>query len=94
MKPVLFALVAALLTKTAWAEDQEWVLRIKNEAGVQNTSVSLWANDQPWDLAATLIRNATPYFGETTRGLQIYSDTRAEVKIGEMIEVKEPAKTP
>lgn len=46
------------------------------------------------DLAATLIRNATPYFGETTRGLQVYSDTRAEVKIGEMIEVKEPAKAP
>jgi hypothetical protein len=46
------------------------------------------------DLASTLIRNATPYFGETTRGMQVYSDTRAEVKIGEMIEVKEPAKVP
>ena len=40
MKPVLFALVAALLTKTAWAEDQEWVLRIKNEAKSVAISVS------------------------------------------------------
>ena len=44
------------------------------------------------DVAATLARNAIPYFGETTRGLQIYSDSRAEVKIGEMVEVKDEAK--
>ncbi len=43
-------------------------------------------------IAATLIRNATPYFGETTAGLQVYSDRRAEVKIGELIEVKDEAK--
>ncbi len=40
------------------------------------------------DLAATLIRNAVPFFGETSDGLQVYTDVRAEVKIGEMIEVK------
>lgn len=45
------------------------------------------------DVAATLARNAIPYFGETTRGLQIYTDARAEVKIGDLVEVKdEPAR--
>jgi hypothetical protein len=44
------------------------------------------------DLAATLIRNAVPYFGETTRGLQVYTDVRATVRIGELIEVKDEAK--
>ena len=44
-------------------------------------------------LAETLARNAVSYFGETTTGLQVYSDVRAEVKIGELIEVKdEPAR--
>lgn len=43
-------------------------------------------------VAATLARNAVPYFGETTRGLQIYSDVRAEVKIGPITEVKEEKK--
>ncbi len=43
------------------------------------------------DVMPTLIRNATPYFGETTSGLQVYSDARAEVKIGEMVEVKDDA---
>jgi hypothetical protein len=43
-------------------------------------------------LAAVLVRNATPFFGETSAGLQVYSDRRAEVKIGEMTEVKEEAK--
>jgi hypothetical protein len=40
-------------------------------------------------IAETLARNAVSYFGETTTGLQIYSDVRAEVKIGELIEVKD-----
>ena len=43
------------------------------------------------EIAAALARNAAPYFGETSKGLQVYSDTRAEVKIGEIIEVKDDA---
>jgi hypothetical protein len=39
-------------------------------------------------LAATLVRSATPYFGETSRGLQIYPDVGVKVNIGELIEVK------
>lgn len=34
-------------------------------------------------IAKTLIRNAAPYFGETTVGLQVYTDARAKVEIGE-----------
>jgi len=45
------------------------------------------------DVAATLVRNATPFFGETSQGLQVYSDARAEVKIGEMTEVKDDSAT-
>lgn len=40
-------------------------------------------------VAAMLVRNATPYFGETSKGLQVYTDARAEVKIGEIVEVKD-----
>lgn len=36
-------------------------------------------------LAKTLIRNATPYFGETTSGMQVYTDVRANVEIGEAV---------
>ncbi len=43
-------------------------------------------------VAAALARNAMPYFGETTHGLQVYSDARAEVKIGELIEVRDEPK--
>src|SRR5262249_10369859 len=43
------------------------------------------------DIAETLARNAIPYFGETSNGLQVYSDVRAEVKIGDLIEVKDDA---
>lgn len=39
------------------------------------------------NIAETLVRNATPYFGETSPGLQIYTDRRAEVIIGEAIVV-------
>jgi uncharacterized membrane protein YgcG len=43
-------------------------------------------------VAETLARNAIPYFGETTKGLQVYSDVRAEVRIGDLVEIKdEPA---
>ncbi|MBX7123102.1 MAG: hypothetical protein K1X42_13315 [Opitutaceae bacterium] len=38
-------------------------------------------------MAKTLIRNATPYLGETTSGLQVYTDARANVEIGEAIVV-------
>lgn len=33
---------------------------------------------------ATMLRVATPYFGETTRGLQMFTDARATVKLGEL----------
>lgn len=39
-------------------------------------------------LAATLVRSATPYFGETSRGLQIHTDVGVTVNVGEPIEVK------
>ncbi len=38
-------------------------------------------------MAKTLIRNATPYLGETTNGLQVYTDARAKVEIGEAVVV-------
>lgn len=41
---------------------------------------------QPFSaVAKMLIRNATPFFGETSRGLQVYTDARAEVTIGEAV---------
>jgi len=43
-------------------------------------------------IAATLARNAIPYFGETTTGLQVYSDARASVKVGPLVEVPEGPK--
>ncbi|MDB6094268.1 MAG: hypothetical protein JWM32_1830 [Verrucomicrobia bacterium] len=43
-------------------------------------------------IAETLVRNATPFFGETSQGLQIYTDRRAEVIIGEAIVIKDGEK--
>jgi hypothetical protein len=40
-------------------------------------------------VAKMLVRNATPFFGETSRGLQVYTDARAEVTIGEAVVVPE-----
>jgi hypothetical protein len=39
---------------------------------------------------AAMLRSAAPYWGETTPGLQIFTDARAEVRIGEAVEVKVP----
>ncbi len=39
------------------------------------------------DALSLLLRAATPYFGETTSGMQVFNDARAEVKIGEAVEV-------
>ena len=36
----------------------------------------------------TMLRTATPYWGDTTLGMQVFNDARAEVKIGEAVEVK------
>jgi hypothetical protein len=45
---------------------------------------------QPFsEMVSALIRNATPFFGETSSGLQVYTDARAEVKIGESVVVPE-----
>lgn len=38
-----------------------------------------------------MLRTAAPYWGETTSGMQIFNDARAEVRIGEAVEVKDPA---
>ncbi len=46
------------------------------------------------DVIATLLRAAGPYWGETTSGMQVFNDNRAEVKIGEIVEVKATAPTP
>ena len=40
---------------------------------------------------AAMLRSAAPFWGETTAGLQIFNDARAEVRIGEAVEVKAPA---
>jgi len=37
----------------------------------------------------TMLRTATPFWGETSNGMQVYNDARAEVKIGELVEVKD-----
>jgi hypothetical protein len=45
---------------------------------------------QPFSaVAKMLVRNATPFFGETSRGLQVYTDARAEVIVGEAVVVPE-----
>ena len=45
---------------------------------------------QPFsEMVSALIRNGTPFFGETSSGLQVYTDARAEVKIGESVVVPE-----
>lgn len=36
-----------------------------------------------------MLRSAAPYWGETTSGMQIFNDARAEVRIGETVEVKD-----
>ncbi len=46
------------------------------------------------DVLNTMLRVAAPYFGETTRGLQMFNDARAEVIMGEMIFPDEVAETP
>jgi len=45
------------------------------------------------DVLRTMLRVATPYFGETTSGLQMFNDARARVEIGtpEVIESDVPA---
>lgn len=38
---------------------------------------------------SAMLRTAAPYWGETTTGLQIFNDTRANVRIGEAVEVRD-----
>jgi hypothetical protein len=42
------------------------------------------------DVLPGLLRTATPYFGETTRGVQVFDQDRAKVKIGIPYEVPNP----
>lgn len=51
-------------------------------------------NEKFSDVLATMLRVATPYFGETTSGLQMFNDARAEVTIGEMRVIESGAKLP
>jgi hypothetical protein len=37
----------------------------------------------------TMIRSAAGYWGETTSGVQVFTDARAEVRIGDVVEVKD-----
>jgi hypothetical protein len=46
------------------------------------------------DVLSTMLRSAAPYWGETTTGMQVFNDARAEVHIGEAVEVKEPPTAP
>ena len=41
----------------------------------------------------TMLKVATPYFGETTTGLQIFNDARAKVKLGELQVLETDIKT-
>ncbi len=48
------------------------------------------ARGQKFSQALTaMLRSAAPYWGETTPGLQVFNDARAEVRIGEAVEVKD-----
>ncbi len=42
------------------------------------------------EIIGTMLRAATPFWGETTPGMQVYDDARAKVTLGELIEVKDP----
>lgn len=46
------------------------------------------------EVLGTMLRVATPYFGETTRGLQMFTDARASVKLGELEVLDSDVKPP
>lgn len=46
------------------------------------------------DVLNTMLRVATPYFGETTRGLQMFNDARAHVQVGPTEVVESDVKLP
>lgn len=46
------------------------------------------------DVLATMLRVATPYFGETTSGLQMFNDARATVEIGPTKVIEADVRTP
>jgi hypothetical protein len=46
------------------------------------------------DVLNTMLRVATPYFGETTTGLQMFNDARAEVILGELVVLPEEPEAP
>ena len=46
------------------------------------------------EVLSTMLRSATPYWGETTTGMQVFNDARAEVHIGEAVEIKETITAP
>lgn len=50
-------------------------------------------NERFSDVLATMLRIATPYFGETTSGLQMFDDARAEVTLGELQVIESDVKT-
>lgn len=41
------------------------------------------------DVLATLLRAATPFWGETSSGMQVYNDARAEVKLADPVVVEQ-----
>lgn len=51
-------------------------------------------NEKFSDVLNTMLRIATPYFGETTEGLQMFNDARAEVSLGELRVIESDAKLP
>jgi hypothetical protein len=67
-------------------------LKAKGKAATRLWTTFVAAPKEPGkqfgDVIATLLRAAGPYWGETTSGMQVFNDTRAEVKIGEIVEVK------
>lgn len=50
-------------------------------------------NEKFSDVLATMLRIATPYFGETTSGLQMFNDARAEVHVGDLQVIETDVKT-
>ena len=46
------------------------------------------------EVLSTMLRSAAPYWGETTTGIQVFNDARAEVHIGEAVEIKESPTAP
>lgn len=67
-------------------------LKVQGKAATRLWTTFVAAPKEPGkkfsEVLTALLRSAAPYWGETTFGMQIFNDSRAEVKIGEIVEIK------